>query len=75
MEDHTHVRIISKVGRGFVCGGSRRGTLPARDVNSVEILRHLRKHRWLEASVCEASIAILRTINAVYECAENQGLP
>lgn len=66
MEDATHVWIISKVGGGFVCGGSRRGALPAGDVNSVEVLGHLRQHRWLEASICEASIPVLPLISAVY---------
>jgi len=75
MEDHTHVWIISKVGRGLICGGSRRGALPARNVNSVEIFRHLRKHRWFKASICEASIPILHSISAVFEYAETQGLP
>ena len=55
----THVGVISKIRAGLVaCRGGRR-RLPARDIDGVKVLRHLRDHGRVEAAIRVAGITVL----------------
>ena len=60
-------RIVCKVWRGFVSGGSCGRALPARNVDRIKILCHLSKHCRVKAAICEAGITILLLVSTKNE--------
>ena len=55
--------VVCKIRRGFICRGCSRGTLPARDIDSIKVFCHLCKHCRLKTSIGEASIRVLDGLN------------
>lgn len=54
--------VISEIWRGFVRRRSGRRALPARYVDGIEVLCHLRHHGGIQTPVREAGISILYTV-------------
>ena len=61
----TDHRVIGEIWGRLVRRGSSGRTLPARHVDCVEILGHLREHRWFQASICEARILVLQGVRVL----------